>query len=282
MFLHLRTHHASDRVYYLFSSKSQTNPPESVHDMDKNSHKSKSGSFQFRRRSLKRSTTAPQPPPPPQGQRHADHDNDDDNDTTHDHSRSLISEPALSKKFTAPSGDTWAQVPLPMIRAHYKLHNPLGPRWYKNHHLIPPSHAKPSMRPPTFFSPSFPPIATSASREREREREEYLEEQQQQHDNAGEGPSRRTSASPLPTPSSSQVRVQEGPSVGGTNRPRSRKGSQTAPDAIDLMDVTDPWGQNWHHQSPYEFGQTTTVALFDHHDVSFILSNGNDGSYPSS
>lgn len=146
--------------------------------------------------------------------------------------------------------DSWASVPRPTLRAHYKLHNPLGPRWYRNHHLIPPSHFKPSMRPPTFFSPSFPPIGTAS------------------HDYPDDDEDPSGSPSPLPTPESSQTRVQDG------SKPRSRKTSQTAPDAIDMLDLSDPWGQNWHHQSPYEFGQATTFASFDTTDVSFWCCNG--------
>ncbi len=140
--------------------------------------------------------------------------------------------------------DIWASVPQPILRTFYKLHNPLGPRWYRNHHLIPLSHLKPSMRPPTFFSPSFPPIGASSS-------PDYHDE--------GDETSRTPSHS---TPDSSQTRVQDG------LKPRSRKTSQTTPDAIDLLDLSDPWGQNWHHQSPYEFGQTTTFVSLDTYDVS--------------
>lgn len=152
-----------------------------------------------------------------------------------------------TEKSTANLKDIWASVPQPTLRTFYKLHNPLGPRWYRNHHLIPPSHLKPSMRPPSFFSTSFPPIGSSSS-------PDYPDE--------GDETSRTPSHSTLPTPDSSQTRVQDG------LKPRSRKTSQTAPDAIDLMDLSDPWGQSWHHQSPYEFGQTTTVASLDTHDVS--------------
>lgn len=35
----------------------------------------------------------------------------------------------------------------------YELHNPTGPRWYINHHLLPP---KTGVRPPSLFSPNFP------------------------------------------------------------------------------------------------------------------------------
>lgn len=137
-------------------------------------------------------------------------------------------------------------VPLPTFKVKYHLHNPLGPRWYKNHHLIPPSQMRPSLRPPTFFSTSFPPISTSSMPERSED---------------AAGTSGTPSHSPLPTPDSSQTRV------GDSGKPRSRKTSQTTPDNVDLLDVTDPWGTNWHHQSPYDvFGQTTSFSL-DPQDV---------------
>lgn len=158
----------------------------------------------------------------------------------------------------APSSmgkDTWGSVPLPTFKVRYHLHNPLGPRWYKNYHLIPPSQMRPSMRPPTFFSPSFPPMGTSSTPERSED---------------AAGTSGTPSHSPLPTPDSSQTRVADG------GKPRSRKTSQTTPDNVDLLDVTDPWGTNWHHQSPYDFfGQTATTSL-DTQDVRgtvFLPSN---------
>ena len=62
--------------------------------------------------------------------------------------------------------DVWAGVPLPASRMKYKLHNPIGPCWYKSHHLIPLSQTRPTARPPTVFSSSFPPITASTSKER--------------------------------------------------------------------------------------------------------------------
>ncbi|KAK7694980.1 hypothetical protein QCA50_002168 [Cerrena zonata] len=114
------------------------------------------------------------------------------------------------------------------FRSRYPLWNPIGPRWYKNHHL----HPSRDKRPPTVFSPSFPPMAASADRSQ---------------DGKTPGPSRTPSGSPLPTPSSSQVRIHD-------VRARTRKTSQTAHDDVDMMDVTDPWGTNWHHESPYDVG----------------------------
>ncbi|ESK98094.1 hypothetical protein Moror_420 [Moniliophthora roreri MCA 2997] len=148
-------------------------------------------------------------------------------------SRSLVPEPIKSlpswyskEEFTSPAA----------YRMRYPIHNPVGPRYYRNYHLIPPSELRPAARPPTFFSPSFPPM-TAMHQERSEDSSRMA------------SPSRTPSHSPLPTPSSSQTRVGD-----GANKPRSRKTSQTAHDGVDLLDVSDPWGTNWHHHSPYDVG----------------------------
>ncbi|KAI0095027.1 hypothetical protein BDY19DRAFT_915950 [Irpex rosettiformis] len=125
-----------------------------------------------------------------------------------------------------------AAVSAAQFRTKYPIHNPRGPRWYRNRHLAPPSREK---RPPSVFSPSFPPMATGQERS--------------QDSTKMPGPSRTPSGSPLHTPSSSQVRIHD-------VRVRTRKLSNTAHDNVDMMDVTDPWGTNWHHQSPYDLGSS--------------------------
>ncbi|KAG6867917.1 hypothetical protein C0993_009547 [Termitomyces sp. T159_Od127] len=145
------------------------------------------------------------------------------------------------------SNDVWNSVPHPSHRVRYFIHNPVGPRWYKNHHLIPPSETTPAARPPSFFSPSFPPIAASASQDRLEDPTRIA------------GPSRTPSNSPLPTPNSSQTRVED--------RPRTRKLSETAHDVVDLLDVTDPWGTNWHHHSPYDIGLVNGAISVDVQDT---------------
>lgn len=55
------------------------------------------------------------------------------------------------------------------------------------------------------------------------------------------------SGSPLPTPSSSQTRI-----VDPSGKVRTRKLSNTAHDNVDLLDGSDPYGTNWHHESPYD------------------------------
>ncbi|GLB35958.1 hypothetical protein LshimejAT787_0302460 [Lyophyllum shimeji] len=140
--------------------------------------------------------------------------------------------------------DAWASVPIPSYKLRYIIHNPVGPRWYKNHHLLPRSETTPAARPPSFFSPSFPPIASSISQDRPEDSTRLA------------GPSRTPSNSP--TPNSSQT---------GVEKPRSRKTSQTAPDNVDLLDVTDPWGTNWHHQSPYDIGLSNGTISVDAQDA---------------
>ncbi|KAF9448189.1 hypothetical protein P691DRAFT_801238, partial [Macrolepiota fuliginosa MF-IS2] len=38
------------------------------------------------------------------------------------------------------------------------------------------------------------------------------------------------------------------------------------------MDVTDPWGTNWHHTSPYDIGMPSGAANQDNSDVRLPLS----------
>ncbi|KAL4241634.1 hypothetical protein ABKN59_000804 [Abortiporus biennis] len=146
-------------------------------------------------------------------------------------SRSIIPDPLseLPPWYTTDVGSVIASTA--QFRSRYPMHNPIGPRWYRNHHLAPPTFEK---RPPSVFSPSFPPMAAGADR---------------LPDPGLPGPSRTPSSSPLPTPSSSQIRIHD-------IRGRTRKVSQTAHDNVDMLDVTDPWGTNWHHQSPYDVGHS--------------------------
>ena len=134
----------------------------------------------------------------------------------------------------------------PSVRTKYNLYNPTGPRWYKNHHLIPPQTRMPMS---STFSPSFPPMRTSLGPSSPVE--------------AGRmpGPSRTPSGSPLPTPNASQTRLGDGPGM------RSRKISQTAHDNVDMLDGSDPWGTNWHHQSPYDVGINSAPAQSPTTDV---------------
>ncbi|RPD64813.1 hypothetical protein L227DRAFT_541117 [Lentinus tigrinus ALCF2SS1-6] len=117
------------------------------------------------------------------------------------------------------------------FRVKYPLHNPSGPRWYRNHHLLPPTR---DGRPPSVFSPSFPPMASAPERAQDPSRMA--------------GPSRTPSGSPLPTPSSSQIRIQE------PFKPRSRKVSQNTHDNVDISDGADPYSpiSLSHSPSPYD------------------------------
>ncbi|KZT30737.1 hypothetical protein NEOLEDRAFT_1237943 [Neolentinus lepideus HHB14362 ss-1] len=136
-------------------------------------------------------------------------------------------------------GLEWIAASAIQFRVRYPVHNPAGPKWYKNQHLIPPSERDNAMRPPSIFSPSFPPMTAPETSE-------------------DWDPSRTPSGSPLPTPDSSQVRINE---VG--IRVRTRKTSQGAHDPVDLLDVSDPWGSHWHHESPYDIGMTPSPVSVD-------------------
>ncbi|KAG5221058.1 Apolipoprotein n-acyltransferase [Salix suchowensis] len=80
--------------------------------------------------------------------------------------------------------DSWSNGSM-SHKVRFPIHNPVGPRWYRNYHLIPPSHRQRSARPPSVFSPSFPPMAFSST-------------QQEQIDEYRAGPSRTPSGSPFP------------------------------------------------------------------------------------
>ncbi|KAG6821380.1 hypothetical protein H0H93_014177 [Arthromyces matolae] len=230
------------------------------------SKKLHAGTSLWARKSLKRSGTAQSAPPPVQGSHQPQQSIDRrDEQRREDEERIPVNHedankpdwilPMNSPRSIIPDSrdlptthnkDAWKTVPLSSDKSRYLIHNPLGPRWYKNHHLIPPSETTPSARPPSFFSPSFPPIA-SASQDRLEDSTRIA------------GPSRTPSNSPLPTPNSSQTRVED--------RPRTRKLSETAHDVVDLLDVTDPWGTNWHHRSPYDIGLVGPISA----DVQDVL-----------
>lgn len=190
------------------------------------------GASVWSRRTLKRSQTAPSPAAPPQDEPMSSEDERLNNPPP---AHSIVPD------HMQVSYDAWASVPIPAPSIFYPLHNPVGPRFYRNVHLIPPSQIRPGARPPSVFSPFFPPISTQTSQ-----------------DHVDSGPSRTPSHSTLPTPSSSQT------AVGGGPKGRSRKTSQSTPDNVDLMDVTDPWGTNWHHTSPYDIGMPAGPASVDH------------------
>jgi hypothetical protein len=117
----------------------------------------------------------------------------------------------------------WAAASALQFRARYPIHNQVGPHFYKNVHLLPPN------RPSSVFSPSFPPMSAEPA-------------------SVPLVPSSHSpSGSPLPTPSSSQTRI-----IDPSGKVRTRKLSNTAHDTVDLLDGSDPYGTNWHHESPYD------------------------------
>ncbi|TRM65925.1 hypothetical protein BD626DRAFT_566567 [Schizophyllum amplum] len=203
----------------------------------KSKRKSGSGHGLFHRKSMKRGASAVPPVPVPVPVPSPDAGNDSRDPPRR--GASIIPDvlPERPDWFTLSH---WVIVPGQVVK--YSIHNPVGPRWYRNLHLKPPSVAR--ARPSSFFSPSFPPMASASVQERSED---------------SVGPlSRSPSNSPLPTPSSSQVRI--APEANG--KPRSRKTSLTAAhDTVDLLDASDPYGMNWHHQSPYDAGITSPSVV---------------------
>lgn len=167
---------------------------------------------------------------------------DEDHDFPTFISRSIIPDPLgeLPAWFKKENGMAAANTS--SYRIKYPLHNPAGPKWYKNYHLIPPTQLNPGNRPPSVFSPSFPPMASSLN-------------DRSEDSIRLPSPSRTPSGTSLQTPSSSQIRI---PEPGG--KPRSRKTSQ---DNADLLDASDPWGTHWHHQSPYDTGTNISPVSVD-------------------
>ncbi len=199
----------------------------------------------------------PRPPSTSEAQDHLVNDKERNGDTFHDPERqappiffakSVIPDP-LGELPAWFSRDTdWASSSAAQFRIKYPIHKPFGPRYYRNRHLSPPSLDK---RPPSVFSPAFPPMTAAADCAQDPARMS--------------GPSRTPSGSPLPTPNSSQVRIND-------DRVRTRKISQTAHDGVDMLDVSDPWGTNWHHQSPYDVGVNHERASPDSPEASQEVS----------
>jgi hypothetical protein len=168
---------------------------------------------------------------------------DEDHDFPSFVSRSIIPDPLgeLPAWFKKENGMAAANTS--SYRIKYPLHNPTGPKWYKNYHLIPPAQLNPGNRPPSVFSPSFPPMASTINNDRSEDSIRLP------------GPSRTPSGTSIQTPSSSQTRI---PELAG--KPRSRKTSQ---DNADLLDASDPWGTHWHHRSPYDTGTNISPVSVD-------------------
>ncbi|KAI0257039.1 hypothetical protein BJV78DRAFT_1277636 [Lactifluus subvellereus] len=140
--------------------------------------------------------------------------------------RSIIPEPLKELPSWYHTEGEWATTSTHQFRARYPIHNPVGPQFYRNVHLSPP------IRPASVFSPSFPAMYTEPA-------------------SAPSPPHTPPSGSPLPTPNSSQTRIPD-----PSGKVRTRKLSNTAHDTVDLLDGSDPYGTNWHHESPYDVGLT--------------------------
>ena len=140
-------------------------------------------------------------------------------------------------------------------RMSYQIHNPVGPRYYRNHHLhlLNLSAATAAQYPPSAFSSAFPPLAalpTGSPVHGLGLGHTHLHPHNQQPQFPTPETSCSSSESVLPTPDSSSGQ--------GHDFPRQRKTSASGTavaDPVDLMDGSDPWGQKFHHDSPYDLGQ---------------------------
>jgi hypothetical protein len=186
---------------------------------------------------------------------------DEDHDFSTFISRSIIPDPLGELPAWFKKENDMAAANTSSYRIKYPLHNPTGPKWYKNYHLIPPAQLNPGNRPPSVFSPSFPPMASTLN-------------DRSEDSIRLPGPSRTPSGTSLQTPSSSQIRI---PESGG--KPRSRKTSQ---DNADLLDASDPWGTHWHHQSPYDTGTNISAVTVDPPEASGFCSRNVTQPYLSS
>lgn len=174
------------------------------------------------------------------GQRRADKGKERERDEERDQfaqptwnpSVSIVPDPLGELPSWYHSDVEWSASAAVQFRRRYPLHNPVGPRWYKNHHLIPSSVAH-GARAPSVFSPSFPPISVGRDRP--------------EHTMSMPVPARSHSETSAPTPNSSQVQLNDSGPV------RTRKISQSGPEA-DFLDASDPSGINFHHSSPYDIG----------------------------
>lgn len=151
-------------------------------------------------------------------------------------------------------------------RSFYKIHNPVGPRYYRNQHLR-PSFNNPALsaalRPASAFSSAFPPLSA-------------LPPGSPPLHGLGFGHTQLNPRNYSPQPSSSNIRFSSSESVlptpDSTQPPylgqsgeiqRKNNAIVNGPvvngaagsDPVDQLDGSDPYGQKFHHDSPYDLGK---------------------------
>lgn len=141
-------------------------------------------------------------------------------------------------------------------RTYYKIHNPVGPRFYRNHHLRPLNNSAVSaaLRPSSAFSSAFPPLSALPPASPPPRGLGLGHAHLHPHNHPPQFPSPDTSfsssESALPTPDSSQ------PAFGGeTSLPKSVVNGTVVSDPVDQLDGSNPYGQKFHHDSPYDLGK---------------------------
>ncbi|KAF8488521.1 hypothetical protein JB92DRAFT_1424008 [Gautieria morchelliformis] len=192
----------------------------------------------------------------------ADHPYDASNE-----SRSSVSELRMDDlvpspwSYEPPEHVTSRIAPPSTYRTYYKIHNPVGPRFYRNHHLRPLNHSTfaAASRPASAFSSAFPPLAALPPGSPPPRGLGLGRAQLHPHNNPPQFPSPHTSFSSsesvLPTPESSENAF---PGPGGeTSRKNNNdvvNGTVVA-DPVDQLDGSNPYGQRFHHDSPYDLGK---------------------------
>lgn len=155
---------------------------------------------------------------------------------------------------------TSRNVPPNTYRSYYKLHNPVGPRFYRNHHLRPLNNSAISaaLRPSSAFSSAFPPLSALPPASPPPRGLGLGHSHLHPHNNPPQFPSPDTSFSSsesvLPTPDTSESAF-----VGqGSEAPRKNNvivNGTVVSDPVDQLDGSNPYGQKFHHDSPYDLGK---------------------------
>ncbi|GJJ09783.1 hypothetical protein Clacol_004007 [Clathrus columnatus] len=148
-------------------------------------------------------------------------------------------------------------VPSYKTKTFYRLHAPAGPPYYINHHLRPPNSSAlvAARSPASAFSNSFPPLAalppgspplrtiTLSLRAPPDQQHPPLQASQSSPDNVS-----------LTAYSSTNIGFAGASDVSYYNRD-NHSAVGNFPADIDHLDVSNPWGQKFHHDSPYDLGQ---------------------------
>lgn len=160
-----------------------------------------------------------------------------------------------------PSEEVTSRIAPPSsYRTFYKIHNPVGPRYYRNHHLRPSINLALSaaLRPASAFSSAFPPLSALPPASPPPRGLGLGHTQLHPHNNPPQFLSPNTSFSSsesvLPTPDSTQATIL---GQGGEAQRKNNNvvNGTVVSDPVDQLDGSNPYGQKFHHDSPYDLGK---------------------------